>query len=907
MASSISKDFARMRTASGKFFSFLKTSLNKAKSAWNSMGSVIGKVAKIAAGGGLVVAGVIAGLVNSGLKMQKFRTTLTVVTGTIKGANEELEFLRKLTDRVGISFTASAEPFARFAAAATNIFDKTEIREIFSSFSEASAALHLNQQEINGVFLALQQIASKGKVSMEELRLQLAERIPGAMQLAADSMGLTIDDLESQIKRGLISAEDFLGGFAVKVHEKFGNAADTASRTVSGAFARMQTAVFHASAKIAEGGLLDAMSDGADRLGKFLNDNIDLLEEVGKHLGTLVRKAVDFITNLKEEDVRNFFKSVNSGASATVELFTRIGNSSFFKWIFGQSPISKVKDDLDDINERIDTAVKLQQREWSIGRDTTGIDQRLISLRLQSAQLRDTLDSMEKISAAETKPITTSDIVDAAGGKKTTKIQITDADYQAQLDAIYVGINRLTEPNAKINALLRDRTDLQQKISVLNDKALAQGDFQNISWADRIKAAGVLKSETKNLVALNEKIGKIQTKDSKPQIKRADELAKINRGLDSQIGLLNLYGDAAQKKASMDRIINKLAAKKIVLTEDELSGIQSKVDTYYEEIRIHQELQNIYNETAGRQQSIADATIATARAFEDGQISLASYTDRMRDLQVEQANFNLEEGDGSFVDVMTASMGTMVEGYTNTMVSMKELTTDFLTTFTDGFANSIGAAVVQGDNLRESLTKVATTALQSLISGMIKVGIQMMINASLGQAVATGVTGANAAMAAASAAAWAPAAAMASLASFGANSAPAMAGITATTTMASTLAAVTGFKDGGFTGSGKTDDIAGVVHGQEFVVNADATSKNRSMLEAMNKGDNVVPFRRPIDKTNSAQPASQPNVVVTPAEPPVIRVINVMDPSVMEDYLGSDSGEEVILNTIRNNPEVLSN
>jgi hypothetical protein len=190
---------------------------------------------------------------------------------------------------------------------------------------------------------------------------------------------------------------------------------------------------------------------------------------------------------------------------------------------------------------------------------------------------------------------------------------------------------------------------------------------------------------------------------------------------------------------------------------------------------------------------------------------------------------------------------------------------------------------------------------------MIKVGIQMMINASLGQAVATGVTGANAAMAAASAAAWAPAAAMASLASFGANSAPAMAGITATTTMASTLAAVTGFKDGGFTGSGKTDDIAGVVHGQEFVVNADATSKNRSMLEAMNKGDNVVPFRRPVDTTNSAQPAIQPNVVVTPAEPPVIRVINVMDPSVMEDYLGSDSGEEVILNTIRNNPEVLSN
>ncbi|MFC3322149.1 lysozyme [Mesorhizobium cantuariense] len=45
-----------------------------------------------------------------------------------------------------------------------------------------------------------------------------------------------------------------------------------------------------------------------------------------------------------------------------------------------------------------------------------------------------------------------------------------------------------------------------------------------------------------------------------------------------------------------------------------------------------------------------------------------------------------------------------------------------------------------------------------------------------------------------------------------------------------------GFAEGGYTGNGGTQQPAGVVHGQEFVVNAQATKKNRPLLEAMNAG-----------------------------------------------------------------------
>ena len=53
----------------------------------------------------------------------------------------------------------------------------------------------------------------------------------------------------------------------------------------------------------------------------------------------------------------------------------------------------------------------------------------------------------------------------------------------------------------------------------------------------------------------------------------------------------------------------------------------------------------------------------------------------------------------------------------------------------------------------------------------------------------------------------------------------------------SNIKAVTmGFESGGYTGSGGRQDIAGVVHGQEFVIDADKTRQHRPLLEAIHHG-----------------------------------------------------------------------
>ena len=60
----------------------------------------------------------------------------------------------------------------------------------------------MSADDSNGVMLALSQMMSKGKVSSEELRLQMGERLPVALQAMAKAAGVSISGLDKLMKEG---------------------------------------------------------------------------------------------------------------------------------------------------------------------------------------------------------------------------------------------------------------------------------------------------------------------------------------------------------------------------------------------------------------------------------------------------------------------------------------------------------------------------------------------------------------------------------------------------------------------------------------------------------------------------------------------------------------------------------
>jgi tape measure domain-containing protein len=72
------------------------------------------------------------------------------------------------------------------------------------------------------------------------------------------------------------------------------------------------------------------------------------------------------------------------------------------------------------------------------------------------------------------------------------------------------------------------------------------------------------------------------------------------------------------------------------------------------------------------------------------------------------------------------------------------------------------------------------------------------------------------------------------------------------------------FESGGFTGNTGTSTAAGIVHGKEFVVNAEGTKKYREVLEAMNSGAEIPGFKDSDDPQIGSQVTPEPINIPAP-------------------------------------------
>lgn len=134
---------------------------------------------------------------------------------------ETFKYLQGFSDKLGLDFESAANGFRTIGAAARETsLEGQGVKEIFESVGQASAVLGLSGEQTTGSLLAIGQMISKGTVAAEELRGQLGERLPGAFQIAARSMGVTTAKLGDMMQKGNVIAEDFLPKFAAQLKQE---------------------------------------------------------------------------------------------------------------------------------------------------------------------------------------------------------------------------------------------------------------------------------------------------------------------------------------------------------------------------------------------------------------------------------------------------------------------------------------------------------------------------------------------------------------------------------------------------------------------------------------------------------------------------------------------------------------
>lgn len=169
-------------------------------------------------------------VLDAGVQMDSLRRSFEAIAGSQAGAAETMAWLRDEASRLGQNFYELAPAFKSLTAAARGTtLEGEETRKIFSAVTAASTALGLSADQTKGTLLALEQMISKGTVSMEELRRQLGDRLPGAFQLAAKAMGVSTAELSKMVADGQVMADDLLPKLAAELQRVYGQAAQTAA------------------------------------------------------------------------------------------------------------------------------------------------------------------------------------------------------------------------------------------------------------------------------------------------------------------------------------------------------------------------------------------------------------------------------------------------------------------------------------------------------------------------------------------------------------------------------------------------------------------------------------------------------------------------------------------------------
>lgn len=255
------------------------------------------------------------------------RRTLSALGGSAEEGARQLDYVRNVADRLGISVSDAAKSYASLIAA-TQSSDITmeQARGTFEAVAGAMSMLGRSSADTEGALLALQQMASKGNVTMEELRQQLGDRLPGALPALAKELGITTADLNKMVEAGQILASDVFPALETALKKTFVGS-DQEIKSVQAELQRLKNTAIEAAAALG-GSEGENVSFVAKTLATFLSDVKVAAVAAGGGLSTFGRLVRDGAFDVLEYTKSLFGAKTNTDALAisTDNFYANLGN-----------------------------------------------------------------------------------------------------------------------------------------------------------------------------------------------------------------------------------------------------------------------------------------------------------------------------------------------------------------------------------------------------------------------------------------------------------------------------------------------------------------------------------------------------------------------------------------------------
>tara|TARA_Y100000592_G_scaffold99661_1_gene176534 strand:- start:6775 stop:9000 length:2226 start_codon:yes stop_codon:yes gene_type:complete len=376
--------------------------------------------------------------------LTKLRIALKGVTNGQGEYTEALGFVQEQTEDFAIPQSVITKQFTRLQASVSGAGGNLEdTKTAFKGIVAAVRATGGSLGDVDAALTATAQVFSKGKVSAEELRQQIGERLPGAFTLFAESMGKTPAELDKALEQGQVSLQDFQK-FAEELFARYGETAKE---------------------------IADSPDAAGDRLQK-------VLERLSENVGTLL-KPIGAAFQVTFTNIIEFIDA----ATARLNLFLELGASGT------RNKIKRLSDDITRLLKKQEERKPLVAAGLIRPSDIREVEQQLDAKRQQLQAAQATLRDLTGFgAAADVKQSALPGVVDPDpdpdSEEKGKKIKTTSAD-----------ILNLTERLQEARFGNNKELEVQTEFLIRNQKLTEQFQAGEID-ANTFKV-GLLESENK--------------------------------------------------------------------------------------------------------------------------------------------------------------------------------------------------------------------------------------------------------------------------------------------------------------------------------------------------------------------------------------------------------------------------
>lgn len=280
-----------------------------------------------------------ASVVKTGQFFQGMEATMLMVSDNSEEAGKRMKFVRDQSYRLGLDLKVAAQGYTQMAIAADGVLSKSQNDELFKSFSEYATALQVDPVKYQRGITAIQQMMGKGQIMAEELKQQLAEGIPGSLQVfikasqeAFNDSTIDVTKMLDMMQKGELKAAKVLP-FVAKYYSEAANKGGALQTALKGnrvAMQRLTLTWMDFQNKVFESGFGDSLTEAFNELSKILDSNGPLAQNLGQFFKGFTDGFMFMVYT-----VYNTFVLIQGIMERYIPIFRKNGEelSSAWKWV----------------------------------------------------------------------------------------------------------------------------------------------------------------------------------------------------------------------------------------------------------------------------------------------------------------------------------------------------------------------------------------------------------------------------------------------------------------------------------------------------------------------------------------------------------------------------------------------